>query len=171
MHKFVYLVFLMNLVLSCASSSRKITSESEVVIKGGVFNDLQWNDELRFKRYSWYNDASMEYDILITKLDTSSKFYNWIGNDKNLLKDCAEFYVALLYADIHAQSGVSFLRQQFEAKNFKALTLIAFRENLEAHHNFQDWRLQSYKIMGFCSSTKKGRKIEIHVPGHRPVLI
>jgi uncharacterized protein YozE (UPF0346 family) len=138
-------------------------------MNGGVYRDKQWSDKLTFKRISWYQEASMEYDLMLHKLDESSNFANWMGQDKSYLKECKDFYVALIYADFNARHLVSFLENQFEEQGIKKVIINTFRENIRAHSNFSDWRLSQYKVEGFCRSEGANEELFISVPGFQSI--
>lgn len=157
------------LVVSCAfnNRSRKNVALSEVVLKGGVYKDISWDEKIIFKRTSWYHEATMQYDILIKELKTDSKFVNWLGRDKEYLKECSTFYVAAIYSDINIGEGTAFLESQFNKLGLERKSIMDFNENFRAHHNFSDWRLFEYKVIGLCESKNPVGDIIVSIPGYK----
>lgn len=159
-------IFITLITLVSCASSRKNIAESEIVLKGGVYQNKSWDDKLNFKRISWYNEATMEYDVLIHKMSSDSKFANWLGSDKKQLEKCSEYYIGLLYADINKSQGIPLLTAQFSNLGFDQQSIMDFSDNLKAHPNYKDWRLFEYKIYGFCKNKDSGKDLVISIPGY-----
>ena len=73
----IHRLFALFLILlsSCASQQgRRPIYDSEVSLKGGRFGEKEWDDKLKFKRVSWYQDATLSYDVLIADLKEPSPF-------------------------------------------------------------------------------------------------
>lgn len=166
--------FLTILVMaSCASDrGRKNIALGEVVINGGIHHDKQWDDKLVFKRTSWFQESSMEYDIMIHKLDKTSPFAAWLEADKSYFDKCHDFYISLIYADpLATHLTKAFLVDQMDKLGLDDKSIPSFEANLKAHDNYEDWRLNQYRIVGFCKPEPPTRDLVISVPGFKSTRI
>lgn len=173
MMKVFVLFSLCLIVISCASDrGRKNIALGEVVINGGIHEDTEWDDKLVLKRTSWFQESSMEYDIMISKLDKNSNFARWLEGDKIYFDQCHDFYVALIYADpLTTHLSLAFLVDQMDKIGLDDKSIPSFEANLKAHDNYQDWRLNQYRIVGFCRPEPPTRDLVISVPGFKSTRI
>jgi|LULF01.1.fsa_nt_gb hypothetical protein len=165
MYRLLFIIFL--LMTSCSSvETRRITYASDLVLNGGRYEDKSWDESLEFKRFSWYQDATLNYDILITPLTSTSPFSNWLGSDKNLLQQCSEFFIALVYADVNSSGGNSLLINELTTdEQIVEKTLLDFSNQIKAHPNIIDWKIFNYKVVGLCSKSTNPSKFHVTVPG------
>ena len=167
----IFLTFILT-IASCASSrARKNIAHGEIIINGGVYNNKEWSDKLVLKRTSWYQEATMEYDLVMHKLTDDSKFASWMGPDRKYLKECKEFYISLAYADLSASNPVSFIVNQIEQRGLTRKSVRSFQDNLKAHDNYSDWRLGKYKVFGFCRPIDSNGPVVISVPGFKSITL
>ena len=160
------LLVTMLFLLSCSvHKTRKNFVAGEIAIDGGSYQNLEWKDEMKFKRYSWFNEASMKYDILLSELKNSSKFATWMGRDRSKLLNCRKLLVGLVYTDINAKYGKPYLISQFEKFGYGNIVMVDFNSHFEAHHSFKDWQLSEHKIVGFCKKDDNSKNVEIDIPG------
>jgi len=170
--RIIIIFALLIVVISCASHrARKNIAYGKITIHGGVYENKEWSDKLTFKRTSWYQEASMEYDLMLTKLEETSPFASWMGSDQKYLKECKEFYISLIYAHVTASTPVSFMVDQLEKSGLKRIGVRNFTENLSAHDNWTDWRLSQYKVFGFCRPADSVEDIVVSVPGFMSIRI
>lgn len=163
-----FLVFLQG----CATNkSRRVVSVNKLHLVGGVYEDKSWNDKLEFVRLSFYQDATMVNEVLLTHLDGKTPFYNWLGVDSESIKDCQQFMVALVYADINSKHNSQFLISQIEKSGIKEVSLLDFSHHFKAHQNAQDWNLTKHKVIGLCGKTKHGSQISINLPGFKTQVL
>lgn len=158
---------LMFIVIGCAgvNKTRKNLVKSQITIHGGVFHEKEWKDKLVFKRYSWFEETIMNYDILTAKIDRNSPFFAWMESDAFKASECAEFSIGLFYAKLRSE-GVSYLTSQFEKSGHVVNILPEFGANLRAHHNMEDWELTRYKVFGICRKEGNKRSIKVYIPGY-----
>lgn len=167
MFKF-FIPFLILLFFSCSTyRTRRPIHKTEIVFKGGNYRDMDWSEELKFKRVSWYKDATLSHEILITSLTGESKFSNWMGTDKLHLTRCTDFKIALLYADINAKQGISFLKSQLKNSGYEEISLLNFSHEIKAHQNYGDWKLGRHKFIGLCLENAAKNNIDISIPGFK----
>jgi len=172
-----YLISLLFLVLSgCAAyKSYNQTTEGLVILRGGVFGNETWDDSLEFERLSWYHGMSLYYDTLIYSPDKNSPFFKWFSDtEKEYLSKCRHFVVTAGYsADPTKISHVSF-REQMKLNGYDDVVVNNFASFLKTHPSSSDWRLQNYKILGFCQrspSTYDSDKLIIHFPSFKEAYL
>ena len=161
-------------VLICSCSVYKTRNKvynTNVNFMGGVYNTEKWSKSLIFQKNSWFQDATVQYEILITKMDRSSPFAKWMGSDILRLSQCNEFYIALVYANINAQGGTSVggtsvLFSEFEKLGLDDVSLPEFSRQIRSHQNFNDWHLARHKVVGFCQKKSNIQQIFITLPGY-----
>lgn len=164
----ITILLLLSFTLSCSiiNRTRKNLNISTAPLKGGVFHDKKWNDKLIFKRYSWYSETILHYDILLAKLDTKSKFSNWLEADKYKIENCAEFYIALIYAKPLERFSKTYLITQIEKQQTKSYILPDFSAHLRSHPNLRDWGLDRHRVLGLCRNTLNKNPYVIDIPGY-----
>ena len=155
--------------MSCTSSSyRHRTSSSNIVIDGGTYQDKVWDDGLVFKRSTWYNEMAMEYDLLYTVLKANSPFRAWLGEgDKIKVAKCNTLALVLIYTSNNSVEKTPFITQAFAKAGYEEMIFLNFYHELKAHDSYRDWRLESYKLFGFCSSLDRAPVISLDFPGYK----
>lgn len=160
------------LLVSCSSVfKRSSVMESDVVIKGGTYHDKKWDEELVFKRVSWFDEVTMAYDFLYAKLNEDNPFRNWLGKERMGVAKCSDFYAVLVYTKRNSIVNRTALIQQFVQKGYEEMVLVDFSHELQAHQGFRDWRLTDHKIMGICAKPQAQKPVEIEMPGFRNVKV
>lgn len=164
------LAFILLVIAGCASyKSYNQTTTGKVILRGGIFQKESWDDTLNFNRMSWYHGMTLYYDALLWKADLDSPFTKWFSStEKEFFTKCETFLVTAGYsADPAKISHVNF-REQMKLNGYDDIVLNNFSSYLKSHPSAQDWRLQNYKIMGYCkrSPTRLDTSnIAINFPG------
>ncbi len=159
---------------SCASNlSKNFIKEGGQTVKGGFSKNVKWDDKLNFKRYSWFHELTMMFDLMIVDLDENSPFYNWLSEDEKAdVAQCNRFQVALIYNLDDKRISKKDLLVQIEEQGHEQLLLSHFTSNFKLHPDLESMSLQLYDIYGFC---KKGidSKSELSVlfPGFPNLVI
>lgn len=167
---------LLLVVASCAShESFNQTGTGEVLFRGGTYRLKSWNDNLIFKRMSWYHGVTLYYDSLLWKADASSDFSLWFSDsEKEFFAKCESLIVTANYsADPLKISHVNF-REQMKLNGYDDVVLNSFAKYLQTHPSAPDWRLQSYRIMGYCKrspSMMGSSNLIINFPGFKQLEI
>lgn len=157
------------LFVGCAGFlQQKQVINSDISLQGGVYHEKSWDDELKFKRVSWYDQATMLYDIIYTKLDESSPFVNWMGSDRLTVSTCKTFWIALVYAKRNGLLNASGISQQITKAGYRDVIILDFAREFKSHQGFKDWRLSQHRIIGLCSNSEDDRPVELSLPGYTP---
>ena len=164
-----FLISLIFILSSCSSyKGHNRIDKMDVNLIGGIYEHKKWYDKLVLKRTSFYDGARLLHDALIVKLDNTSPFYDWLGEQKSIFLDCNEFYIALFYKDLNLFRGVpiSYMRDQVIKAGFNEVSIQNFAYYLRQHYAFAQWGLVDHKVFGYCNrSGVKTKKIHLTMPG------
>ncbi len=169
-------IFLVLLGSGCAAyKSYNQTTLGKVVLRGGVYEKEIWSEALTFKRMSWYHGMTLYFDALLWKAEVDSPFAKWFSSqEKEFFTKCETLLVTAGYsADPSKISHVSF-REQMKLNGYDDVVLNNFASSLKSHPSAHDWRLQNYKILGFCkrSPSRLGTsKLAINFPSFKQLEI
>ena len=144
--------FCLLILASCAAyKSYNQTTTGKVAFHGGVYLKETWTEALKFKRMSWYHGMTLYYDTMIWDADPGSPFAKWFSpSEKEFFTKCEKFLVTAGYsADPTRISHVNF-REQMKLNGYDDVVINNFAFYLKSHPMAPDWRMQNYKIMGYC---------------------
>lgn len=154
---------------SCAAyKTYNQTTGGRVFLRGGVFENDSWGDALTLKRASWYHGMTLYFDALFWEADLDSPFSKWFSStEKEFFTKCSRFVVTASYsADPSKISHVN-LREQMKLNGYDDVVINQFASYLKSHPSAPDWRLQNYKVLGFCKrspSTYSGSALKLNFP-------
>lgn len=151
MKKSILVLFVL-ILAGCASyKSYNQTTISEVILRGGTYQKESWEEALVFKRMSWYHGITLYFDALLWKADLNSPFAKWFSpQEKEFFSKCESFIVSAGYsADPSKISHINF-REQMKLNGYDDVVINNFASYLRSHPSSNDWRLQNYKILGYC---------------------
>lgn len=158
--------------ISCSNLSKNMTKSGTYVVRNGAYADKMWKENLVFERYSWYQEMSLQYDVMIAKLDANSSFNFWFSADElKDANDCADFRVVLLYTLDSKKIAHSSFFEQAESSNFLRLDVQAFKKQLLMHPDSSENSLNLYQVYGLCKKTKDLKPIVINFPSFQEVTI
>lgn len=173
---YLFNIFLLFLVVSCAShESFNQTTTGEILFRGGTYRLQRWNDNLVFKRMSWYHGVTLYYDALVWEASPDSPFALWFDDsEKELFGKCESLVVSAAYsADLLKISHVNF-REQMKLNGYDDVVVNSFAKFIKTHPSAPDWKLQNYKIMGYCKrspSAMNSENLVINFPGFKQLEI
>ena len=147
-----FIPFLLILLSGCASyKSYNQTTTGKVVMRGGIYQKESWDEQLIFKRMSWYHGMTLYFDALLYKADINSPFSKWFSpSEKEYFSKCESLVVTVAYsADPSKISHVNF-REQMKLNGYDDVVVNNFASFIRTHPSAQEWRFFNYKIMGYC---------------------
>jgi hypothetical protein len=147
---FVFIIF-----AGCASyKSYNQTTTGKVYLRGGFHQNDSWDDGLMFKRMSWYHGMTLYFDALFYRADPNSPFAKWFSSsEKEFFTKCEKLLVTVAYsADPSKISHVNF-REQMKLNGYDDVVINGFSSFLKTHPSTVDWRMENYKVMGYCKRT------------------
>ncbi len=160
----------------CASyKTYNQTTTGRVTLRGGIYQKESWDDTLNMNRMSWYHGVTLYYDAVFWNANLDSPFAKWFSpTEKEFFTKCETFLVTAGYsADPAKISHVNF-REQMKLNGYDDVVLNNFSSYLKSHPSASDWRLQNYKIMGYCKrspSRLNTANVAINFPGFRHLEI
>ena len=146
--------------------------EGEFTLKEGRFLEKKWQDEILFKRYSWYKDLSLNFEILLGEIKRDSNFYSWISPEtKEIIKKCNKLFVSLFYYPSKHKELYKLMSKKLDKKGLKRVSLKRLEENLKMHPDLDQFFFHNYINQSFCSESKKNKTIIVQFPGFEIVKI
>jgi hypothetical protein len=174
MKSFIILVLL--IISGCAAhKSYNKTATGRVMLTGGVYKNDSWNENLKFKRLSWYHGMTLYYDLLLWKADLDSPFAKWFSpQEKEFFVKCEKFLVSVAYsADPNKISHVM-AREQMKLNGYDDVVINTFANYFKSHPSAVEWKISNYKVMGYCKrapSRLDPNSIQINFPGFKELEV
>lgn len=172
--KLMFLLFAFLAFTGCSNLSKNFIKSGDLTMKGGHFQNQSWRDEISFKRYSWFHEMTMVFDVLLARVPTSSPFYQWFSNpEKSTLNDCRDSYVVMTYHwDSKKVSKSDFLAEA-EKAGYEKVDLKNFAAEMRLHPDFESLSLQLYSVFGLCRENNlvNNSTFFVNFPGFREVNI
>lgn len=162
--------FLMLIMTSCASyMGHNRLDKMNVTFKGGMYENKTWDNPLVFRRTSYFQGSKLVHDVLITRLEKSSNFYRWLGDQTSQFSDCNELYITLLYKDLNAIYGtpLSIVKDQLARSGLIEYVIQDFNYAIRQHYAFEQWVLTDHKVYAYCNRSDSLDKIYLSMPGFR----
>ena len=146
--------------------------EGNFSLKGGRFLEKKWQNKIIFKRYSWYKDLSLSFEILLGEIKKDSNFYSWISpENKEEIKKCEKLFISLIYYPDKHKKLYKLISQKLDKKGLKRVNLKRMEENLKMHPDLDQFFYHNYINQIFCSKVKKSIEVEAQLPGFEDVKI
>ncbi|MCK6594790.1 MAG: hypothetical protein L6Q33_06290 [Bacteriovoracaceae bacterium] len=166
-------ILIMTLVLaSCSNLSKNMTKSGQFIVRNGTYAEKVWNENLVFNRHSWYQEMSLQYDVMLAKLPANSSFNYWFSADE--LKDvqnCTDFRVVLLYTLDSKKIAHSSFFEQVELANFHKIDIQTFKKQLIMHPDSPEHSLNLYQVYGLCKKTKDLKPMILNFPSFQEVIV
>jgi hypothetical protein len=171
MKKLIFLIISL-LISSCALTGRNLIQTEDFELYGGATSGNRWDEQLVFKRASWYLEMTMIFDVLYTEISPDSKFYNWFStSEKVTLKKCKRSYLTLFYAkDSDRVSKGDFLKQT-KSTGLDQIVVNDFAKAFKLHPQYIANSFQLYDISIFCKRDGKVTPLTIEFPNFDPVTL
>ena len=168
MKNIIKLIIVSLLTYSCASTnlSKNIVREGDFLVKNGVFADKKWEENLIFKRLSWYHELTLQFDLLLAPVSAQSSFNFWFSpTEQQDIQKCSDFRVVLAYSLDTKLIPYSILNEQLELAGFKKVELFNFKKHLMVHPDSELNSLRLYQVYGICRLDKEVKPLILNFPG------
>ncbi len=161
-----YLSLLLLVLVSCSTMTKNASMKGDLTLEGGVNGEKRWEENLVFKRASWFKELTMYFDVFYTRIDDSSPFYNWFSqSEKDSLKECVDIIVTSTYAFRARDISKTMFRDEMQKFGYSPITLNTFERNLRMHPDFARYQMGVYSAHAYCRKGMQTRKIVIGFPG------
>lgn len=162
---------LLLIILSACSSYRGVNriGESKLTVNSGLKGSVEWSDSLEFSRRSFYQEANMMYDFLVSKVEKDSPFNQWFGP---MPANCSQVYILLSYVKQGALLTPGYLAKQIEDSGYSIITVPTFSNHIKSNASFQQKNLGFYKVRALCPKTgNSGSNIVFNIPGYKTTTV
>ena len=169
------LVFLIiSFLSSCSNLSKNFSKTGDFHLRGGKFQNTEWNSVMSFDRYSWFHEVTMLYDLIVTRVDPRSPFYDWFSNgEKKTLASCTDAYLVIDYSLDAKKVSKKMLENDAKRSGYEKIVLNSFKNQLVNHPDVEEMSLQLYDISGFCykGELSSREKVIVRFPGFKEVVL
>ena len=157
--------FILCFLISCSSLSQNMIKEGELRLKGSYINNQSTSDHLVFKRFSWYQELTLNFDLLISYVSKESSFYQkFAASEQGILKSCKAVYIAFTYELDSKRLARSSLLNQFTNNGLENTETPRFQREIRMHPDFTEESLQLYTSHVLCANSDK-INISLNFPG------
>ena len=158
-------IFFILVFFSCSHLESNKVFEGVLHLRGGKGAGQQWDQSLIFKRISWYNEITLLYDILYTKISKDSPFFNWFSEDeKRSLQKCSKSFIVMSYELDNERLSHSLFDSFVDNSGFEKMALVTFRDTIKIHPDFRRHAFHLYEVFALCSSSHTQENILIDFP-------
>lgn len=174
MTKFFWAISILVLFGSCSNLSKNFSKKGEFVLRGGTFQNSQWNKTLEFDRYSWFHEVTMVYDLIVARVDPRSPFYDWFSTaEKGTLANCSDSYLVVDYALDADRISKKMVENDAKRAGYEKIALNSFKSHLSLHPDVEALSLQLYDVYGFCykGELSSREKVIVRFPGFKEVPV
>jgi len=146
--------------------------EGSYTIGGGVFQNQKWDQDLDFKRISWFKELTLTFDLFLTEVDKGSPFYQWFSEDeKKMVQSCVDSKVVLTYAWDPMQISRERFFDELDKQGYERLSIPNFHSHVKMHPNFARINVYLYKTHLICRKSLKSDKVLVAFPGWNTVTL
>lgn len=166
--KRIRLLFCFLLLFSgCSTLSKNMVKSGKVNLNGGVKGQKTWHDTLEFNRLSWFQELTMYFDLLYTKVDSNNPFSHWFStSERRMANSCKELYLVVSYSLDSKKISRNEFVQQMSKQGYKEIALPHFEQNLRLHPDYAQLSFGLYKFHGFCLKTQRSKEPFLIFPGY-----
>ncbi len=172
MKRIITLFGLFVFAASCSTMSKHFVQKGTLAFDGGVYKNKTWDDDLVFKRVTWYREFTAMYDLAWSKIDTKSPFFSWFSGEERakIRSSIGPCFVALSYFEDSKKISTSMFLEQMRKQGFEKINVNRFAKYLKVHPQAGEYSLHQYKVYGLCSKTDVDL-VKIDFPGFNTVEI
>jgi len=155
-------------LFSCSSplSTNQYTTD-KLVINGGISGKEIWSDQLIFTRASWFQKATLLYEVLLADISMDSPFRSWFSEqEKDFLKNCKQVVVGLSYHYFFAKIPTRNIQDEMRALGFKEMLSVNFERQIFNHSDAARLRPRLYRVQFYCQEMISLNHVTLEVPGH-----
>lgn len=166
----ILLLFLLS--AACSHYSDNFIKEGKYVLSEGIYKRKIWKTKLTFKRYSWYKEITMRYDLLLSPFDQFSKFNHWFSSSElKRIKQCTKAYIGLSYSLDTDLISSNDLFLQYKKYGYEKISIPNFARELKAHPDSTINSLNLYQAFVLCHHTTPVQDEIVYFPGYQSIKL
>ncbi|EQC45470.1 hypothetical protein [Bacteriovorax sp. Seq25_V] len=160
------------IIASCSNLTKNMVKSGDFSIRSGAMGSKEWDETLKFNRVSWFHELTMLYDLVYTKIDEKSAFYNWFDNDeKRRISNCNEKLITLSYYLDSSRISHTMVKNKLLDQGYEEYSVPNFTRALKTHPDFEKLSLQLYKVNLYCHKSKANAEIYIDFPNFEKIKL
>lgn len=146
------LISLISLSLtSCGSMSKNLVKTGDASFQGGTYKQSKWDESLDFKRYSWFQELSLLFDLLVAEVPSDSAFRQWFSaSEQTIINGCQDFRVVMTYFLDSSRISETMLWSQAAQAGYERVSLGHFGPYLKLHPQYNRQSFHLYHVEGLC---------------------
>jgi len=157
---------------ACSNLTKNNVKEGDFKVRNGQSADKTWKETLIFKRLSWYQELTMQYDLMLASVEGASEFRNWFSPDEiSQVNKCNDFKVVIAYSFDTKVLPYSYFNRQLDLADYKKIEIPEFAKKLRQHPDSSEFSLNLYTIYGICKTSNTNKPLELELPGYLRVSI
>jgi hypothetical protein len=166
---FVFIIFGL---FGCSNLSKNQIQDGEILVKNGTYSDKIWKEKLKFDRYSWYHELTLQFDVMVARFNQDSPFNYWLSKDElEWLTKCSDARIVLTYSLDPKLISNAMINDQFSNSGFDHFDLNHFKKYLIQHPDSELNSLKLYKVLGLCKKGKDSKSLIINIPGYSEKIL
>ena len=156
---FIYFLNLFNFGCSSPLSVNQYVTD-QLKITTGMSGKQVWNDSLVFTRASWFQRATLNYEVLLADIPKNSPFRQWFSSQENeYVKNCKQLVVGLNYSYSFAKVPTRNLQDQMRSLGFKEMVSVSFERQIYNHADAARLRAKHYRVHFYCHEMQDIRNV------------
>lgn len=156
------------LVISCSNLSKNIVKKGDFYINNGRSNNLEWSEDLKLNRLSWYNEMTLLFDTMYGEIETGNKFNNWFSDEeKKRLSKCSRKLLTVNYS-LDERISHQMFENKLRSYGYEKVPALNFEKSLRSHPDYSQHLMSLYKVNIFCSYNNS-RSVLISFPNFNEV--
>ena len=169
--KYILIMSLLTFI-SCANLSKNIVKEGPFIVKNGIAGDKSWNENLNFKRISWYHELTLQLDLMLGTITPQSSFNFWFSKDElDYIGKCGDFKIVVAYSQDTKVISYSHLKEQLENSGYKKMELIVFKKHFFQHPDSEMNSLRLYQVYGICRPDNIDKPLIFNFAGYKEKIV
>lgn len=157
--------------VSCSNMSKNLTKEGTLVMADGRYENESWGDDLEFKRFSWYQELSLIFELMLVEITDDSKFFQWFSiSEKRVLESCRKQFLVLSYSLDSKRISQQILWAKAMEQGFENIVVPNFRSHLKLHPDYIPSNLNLYTTRVLCQKDQNQR-LSLSFPGYSTIQL
>ena len=163
------LIFILSILMGCSNLSKNMVKEGTFTLRGGKHENQTWSESLTFRRYSWFHELTLFYDVMLADIPESSPFYQWFSpSEKRIISSCRQKKIAITYQMDSKKISDGMFEREIKKFGYSKYLVPQFEQSFNMHPDHENQSLQLYKIFVLCSK-EDNRVAKVAFPSFREV--